>query len=321
MEKRLLSIPSAFGYSAIMRRISAPLLLVSALLWGCLTSGGRELAAEYYNIGNGFLELGQYEKAVQYFRDALRLDPALVKADYNLALTYVRLQRIPDARQTIERLLVDDPQNATLLSALAWAYHKEGRDEDALAQYDRLIAVAPENQDALYNSGLILSSLKRNEQALRRFEALLALAPEDSDALFAAGTLLLSMDDPSVSIDYIGRYLLKKPEDKEAYFLLADAHERKEEYLPALQAYEKIAALDARQANAWFGKARLLLSVIEDPVKGLEALQKALELGFNDPEAVKTLLNAESLLEKEKVRFMLQEKKLLPEEPTATPSQ
>ena len=288
---------------------AAVLAVLAIILAGCASRpGSRDLAIEYYNIGNAFFELGRYEKAMDAYQSSLRLDPGLVKADYNLALTFARMTKIPEAEAILKRLLASDPANVSLMSTLAWAYHLGGRDEEALGQYDAVLALAPENADAWYNSALLLWKGGKNEEALRRFQQLLAIRPEDAEGLLGAGSLLLAMAEAPGAQEHLQRYLSKKPDDLEARYLLADALERQRSFSRVLQEYERILAKDPAQANAWFGKARLLLTVIQDPDRGLEALRKALSLGFKDSEAAAALLASDGLLERQAVEAALQEK-------------
>jgi tetratricopeptide (TPR) repeat protein len=285
--------------------------LLGLLLAGCVAQPrGRDLAAEYYNIGNAFLELGRYEKALDAFQDALRLDPGMVKADYNLALTHARMKKLPEAEAILRRLLASDPANAALLSTLAWAYHLGGKDDEALAQYDAVLTLAPETADAWYNSALILWKGGRNEEALRHFRRLLELAPEDPQGLLGAGSLLLAAGELAGARDHLERYLAKKPDDAGARYALADCLEQQRSFSRALGEYDRIIAKDPAQAGAWFGRARLLLTVVQDPDPGLESLRRALALGFSDSAAARALLDSDGLLERESVEAALREKGL-----------
>ncbi|MGO9411662.1 MAG: tetratricopeptide repeat protein [Spirochaetia bacterium] len=294
--------------------LGAVLLSGVALLFAaCVTSeSAKQIASDYYNIGNAFFDLGQYEKAVTYYQDALRADPGMVKADYNLALTLVRMKRIDEAVVILKRLLTDDQKNTTLMAALGWAYHQQGKDKEALDEYNAVLALSPADQNALYNSGIILWKLTKKDDALQRFRQVLSIAPDDTDALFAAGSILLSLDQPKDSADMLSRYVEKKPNDVDAWYLIAGAAERQLKYSRALEAYDKVIAIDPKQANAWFGEARLLLTVVEDPQKGLDSLTSALAAGFKDKDAVKALLVSPQLLEKDKVEQALKEHDLLP---------
>jgi len=282
-------------------------------LGGCVSSPrDRQVASDYYDLGNAYAELGQYEKAISEFQAALNVDPAFVKADYNLALAYAHAKRTGDAVSVLKRLLAADPQNTQLLSALGWAYHLSGKDEESLVQYKLVISLSPADLNALYNSGIILWKLNRQQEAMDQFTGLLSKSPEDTDALYAAGSLLLSMDDPAASGDMLSRYLAKKPGDTEGWYLVAAGAERQKKYSRALEAYEKIVAIDPAKGDAWFGETRLLLTVVEDPQRGLDALGKALGAGFKDPKAVKALLDSPDLLERDKVEAALKDGGVLP---------
>jgi tetratricopeptide (TPR) repeat protein len=287
-------------------------------LCGCVTSRrDRDVASEYYDLGNAYIELGKYDKAIVEFEAALKIDPAFVKADYNLALAYAHAKRTDDAIAVLKQLLAADARNTQLLSALGWAYHLGGRDEEAIAQYAAVVALSPADLNALYNSGIILWKLNRPHEAMDSFTTLLAKAPDDTDALYAAGSLLLSLDDAAASSDMLSRYLEKKPGDAEGWYLLAAGAERQKKYSRALEAYDKIIAIDPAQGDAWFGETRLLLTVVEDPQRGLDALAKALGAGFKDAKAVKALLDSPGLLERDKVEAALKDHALLPEQAPA----
>ncbi len=318
-----MSTSNLSSYYELVRPLSlcCLVLLVCALaLGGCVSSArDRQVASDYYDLGNAYAELGQYEKAISEFQAALNLDPAFVKADYNLALAYVHVKRTGDAVSVLKRLLAADPQNTQLLSALGWAYHLSGKDEDALAEYMSVISLSPADLNALYNSGIILWKLNRQHEAMDQFTALLSKSPDDTDALYAAGSLLLSMDDPAASGDMLARYLAKKPDDTEGWYLVAAGAERQKKYGRALEAFEKIVAIDPAQGDAWFGETRLLLTVVEDPQRGLEALGKALGAGFKDTKAVKALLDSGDLLERDKVEAAIKDHGVLTESQESPP--
>ena len=106
---------------------------------GCATdTRGREIALEYYNIGNAYLELGSYEKAARAFEARCAWTRGSPSADYNLALAYVRLgtprgsrghPRSGSSRMTREQRV--DP------ARLGLGLPPGGRDEDALGPLRR----------------------------------------------------------------------------------------------------------------------------------------------------------------------------------------
>ena len=118
----------------------------------------------------------------------------------------------------------------------------------------------------------------------------------------------------------VSRYLQKKADDVQGWYMSAAGAERLQKYSRELEAFDRIIALDAKQADAWFGETRLLLTVIEDPQRGLDALSKALDAGFKDPVAIKALLDSPALLERDKVESALKDRKLFPEAAATPPA-
>lgn len=300
------------------RALVFPLVLAAiAALAACASApeANRDLATEYYNLGNAYLELGKHAKAVDAYRHALRLDPGLSRAGYNLAIALGRMGESSEAVGLLEKLAADDPGNVTVLMALAWAYHGERKDAEALKLWEEVASLAPENRDALYNAGVVLWSQGDQSQAIDHFRRLLAIAPDDADVLYNIGAILLEMGDTTGAVGYLGRYVERKPTDGPGLLLLADAYERQRAFADALELYERLVSADAQSALGWFGKARLELTVVEDPDTGFTDLKKALDLGFHDEAAFRALLGTEGLVKRSEVEQELQTRGLLPPGP------
>ena len=62
-----------------------------------------EKAITYYNRGMDSYNLGQYERAIQDFGDAIRIDPLYAKSYYNRGITYERLGKSTEAERDIAK--------------------------------------------------------------------------------------------------------------------------------------------------------------------------------------------------------------------------
>jgi tetratricopeptide (TPR) repeat protein len=137
-------------------------------------------------------------------------------------------------------------------------------------------------------------------------------------ALRAAGSLLYELDELEDAATVLAEYLQEKPDDADAYLLLARAYRGQERYDKALEAYEEALVYDEELAVAWFESAEILLTRVQDPERGITALEQALVYGFNDPESIEALLAAPDLLERERVRSLLARHGLLQAEDEET---
>jgi len=290
--------------------------LAAALLLPLASCAGapREaaLAQEYYNLGNAHLELKNYQRAVALFREAIRLDPGLNRAWYNLSLALSESGRAEEAVGILEGLAAKDAQNADLLEALAYAYHAQGQEAKALEYYERVLAVAPERTAARYNLAVLLGKAGRGAEAIPHLGRLLELEPDDLQALYQLGLLLAAEGRTGESVAALERYVQERPEDASAQSALGDGYRRLERYDRALAAFAAALAQDEKRTEARFQTAWIYLTRGEDPQAGLSALEQALEDGFADKGQIAALYAEPGLVEREKVRELLAGRGLLP---------
>jgi tetratricopeptide (TPR) repeat protein len=99
-------------------------------------------------------------RGLQIFED----DRALL---YARALTYERLDRVPEAIIDLQVLVAEDPEDADALNALGYTMADRTTDyEEALGYIERALALSPEQPAILDSMGWVLFKLGRAEEAL-----------------------------------------------------------------------------------------------------------------------------------------------------------
>jgi type IV pilus biogenesis/stability protein PilW len=64
----------------------------------------------FYSMGMSLYRLGEYEKAVDAFKDSIRRDKSFSLSYYGLALAYNKLERFGEAADVMERAIEIDPE-------------------------------------------------------------------------------------------------------------------------------------------------------------------------------------------------------------------
>jgi tetratricopeptide (TPR) repeat protein len=276
---------------------------VAALLLcaGCATDLNREqLAVEYFNLGTGYLELGEAQQAAGYFERGLELQPLAGEARFNLAVALLELGDAATASGHLDLLLAADPGNVRVLELLAISHQRRGRLGDALAAYRRLLRAQPEHTTARYNSAILLWSLAELPAAAAELRALLRHDPDDREARYRLGLLLAQTGPPAAAAAELGRYLEAVPDDADALVALAQVERQRGRFEAALDAYAAAAGLlpaaGGGRAELAFERAAMLLTALEDHSAGLAALTLALENGFRDLDRLTELLLEEGLV-------------------------
>ena len=100
---------------------------------------------------------------------------------YARALTYERLDRVPEAIIDLQVLVTEDPEDADALNALGYTMADRTTDyEEALGYIERALALSPEQPAILDSMGWVLFKLGRHVEALDYLQRAFA-AQEDAE--------------------------------------------------------------------------------------------------------------------------------------------
>lgn len=137
-------------------------ILVMLLATGC----NKLLARDKLNKGVNSYKNNQFEQAINYFKQAVALDPDLKNAKLYLATAYAQ-QYIPgvdspenlqNANLAIEQynaVLEQDPKNVNSIKGIAYLYLNMKKFDDAKSYYHKAIDLDPNDPEAYYSVGVI----------------------------------------------------------------------------------------------------------------------------------------------------------------------
>ncbi len=150
----------------------------------------------YLALGRIYAEMGQYDKALDYYKNILRDSPHYVDALYEQAWVYIQDESYDQAIRTIDILLLTFPDNVNVpnLKLMRGLLQKRRRQyDDALDTYQKLVAeytsvkeeldrIMAERGDILsYFSDLIENDLGKVEATYLAPELALRFATADRD--------------------------------------------------------------------------------------------------------------------------------------------
>ena len=302
-----IAAPRAVLLAALIAALGA-----SGLLSGCATAGRTEIAAQWYELGDAWLDKGDWKKAGQAYSQALRLEPGLAAASFNMARALTEAGDYPAALRMLDTLASKDPGNIRVLSARAYVFYKKGDAAAALKAYDAVVALDPYAPDAVYNSALLRFAAGRDKRAAADLQRLLAYKPDDTQSLLLLGRVEESLGDEAAAVDAYEKLKLLGKADGFALEHLGLLYEKQRRYADAMAALDAATKVDPKRDRAWFALARLRLVVADDGPGGLDALKRALDAGFSDKKAAEALVAEPGLPELEKIAASLKGKGLIP---------
>jgi tetratricopeptide (TPR) repeat protein len=140
----------------------------------------------YLLLGNAHNYLKEYEKAIQYYQQALSLDPSYSEADNNLGITYRDAGRyygeqkgdLGRAIQYLEQAYAYRPDEYETVRLLGVAYGIQGNSAKAIEYFKKGIELNPEDADAFFNLGTAWLNAGDTEKANFYHQKALELDPE-----------------------------------------------------------------------------------------------------------------------------------------------
>ncbi|VXB65403.1 conserved exported hypothetical protein [Flavobacterium sp. 9AF] len=125
------------------------------------------LALEYYNYGLEASEAEEYEKAINFYKKAVTVDPNFAFAYDNMGVSYRKLNQFDEAIKAYEKSLKIDPNGLLPLQNIAIAYSYKKEYKKAIKAYEKLRDIQPDNPEVFYGIGLIyFQNLNDFEKAL-----------------------------------------------------------------------------------------------------------------------------------------------------------
>ncbi|MBN2534930.1 MAG: tetratricopeptide repeat protein [Spirochaetales bacterium] len=257
-----------------------------------IISTKQDFFLPYMLLGNVYERTGKIDKALQSYKQSIRLKPDNVEAYNNLGITYKRIKKYKEALAFLKRALLLDPHRADIHYNLGNVYKETGNLEQAIKQYEKSIETDPLFVPAYNNLGIVLETLekfdvagqvyslglevdinnpklhynlgniyeKQNKlkQARLEFERALKTKPGWSDALLNLGIVLSKLEEHNKSINTYQSILKIDPVNVKAINNLGIEHSKLKNIEKAKDFYHKAINLDPDYTKAHFNLGTLL---------------------------------------------------------------
>ncbi|HXF26663.1 MAG TPA: tetratricopeptide repeat protein [Bryobacteraceae bacterium] len=149
---------------------------------------------------------------------------ASLESRRQLVVAYEQVNRLSDARKTLERLAIEEPKDPRHLFELARVAYLEHDLNGALGYLGHARDLVPGDPQVHFLFGMILVELKLPLDARKSLEKAVALDPHNPDYDYALGAIILSSRDASNAIPCFRKYVDAKPRDARGHFALGVAY-------------------------------------------------------------------------------------------------
>ncbi|MBD0371269.1 MAG: tetratricopeptide repeat protein [Pyrinomonadaceae bacterium] len=170
-------------------------------------------------------------------------------------------------RAALEKMLEEQPRNASLLSRLCVAYRTDN-PERALEYCQRALEIQPTNPDYATSYGAALVRARRFQEAVQLLRQVIASVPDNYAAHANLATALYELKlFPEALVEY--DWIIKsRPDMVIAYFFIGTAHDQLNQFPQALAAYEKfLERADPKVNQLEIDKVKLRLPSLRNQIR------------------------------------------------------
>ena len=126
---------------------------------------GNPYAIGYNNRGIHYFGIGEFDKAIEYFNKAIRLDPEFAIAYYNRGYAYNEKGDYDRAIGDYNKAVVLKPDHALIYLSRGSVYHNIGNYEQAVEDYDNTVRLCPDYETDLVDRNFIYGGQADTDQA------------------------------------------------------------------------------------------------------------------------------------------------------------
>ena len=256
------------------------------------------------------MRIGKLTYALKCFEEATAIQEDLETMQHQ-ANTYIRVNRMDDARQLMNRMTeIASDQPLVFQSLASLCYMQEdykGMDEacrkalalndqdpatyflsakaavglsngiQAIAMLTKAIMLNEEFVEAYQMRAEILWTMRQVKDANEDIEKLLSMNPEDENALLLKGEILAVSGEEEKALELIDQVLALNPFSEKAYILKGSYFLAKQAFDKALGVYDEALEINPNFAQAYHERGRVKLAK-GDKQGSMEDMKRAIEL-------------------------------------------
>ncbi|MFC1809454.1 tetratricopeptide repeat protein [Candidatus Omnitrophota bacterium] len=177
----------------------------------------KRIAAESaFNKALSFESQGEAPKAIDAYKQAIRLNPTVKEAYNNLAAIYADLGIYDKAMLNYKKAVELDSGYSTAWYNLGMIYYSLERYDDAIDSFEKGSEGAPYSKDVLYFLGRAYCHMEKYSESIESFQAVISHDTEFYPAHFDIACVYMITNKFNDALFHFNKVLLIAPHHQEA---------------------------------------------------------------------------------------------------------
>jgi tetratricopeptide (TPR) repeat protein len=239
----------------------------------------------YAELAGSYTNQSEYvAKAIDHYRQALKLDPTASIVFEELTDLYVQTNRLQDAISQAEDVLKQSPDNLDARRMLGRIYlraisnpRENSIDESmlhkAVEQYQKITEKDPKDAESWVTLGRLYRVSNNSVESEKAYNEALKTEPDNEDALTGLAVMYSDQGDNQRAIEKLKTATDKAPNER-TLSALAEAYERVRDYKNAVEVLKRAIAVSPESGRLQLALANDLMQAgqLDDALKIYQAL-------------------------------------------------
>jgi len=238
-------------------------------------------AYEWFAKGYKAYDLEEYDIAIEYYTNAIKIDIEFAEAYNNRGNAYDDKGLYDEAINDYTKAIKLNPKYAVAYYNRGIVYGEKGLYDEAIEDYNKAIELNPEYAEAYYNRGLAYYNKELYDEAIEDYNKAIELNPEYADAYYNRGNAYNKKGDYNSAISDFNKAIQINPQDAPAYYNRGNAYNKKGDYNSAIFDYTKAIEIDPQYAKAYYNRG-VAYEKLGNCTKANADYKKACELGYEE---------------------------------------
>lgn len=150
----------------------------------------------HYNRGNAYADFGESGKALQFYNQAIRLDPNFADALGNRGMAYAAQGKFALALADCNKAIQLNPNNTVLYFFRGSVYFQQKKFAQAIADINKVIQKFPNEEPLLYAMrGMAFADQGDSKRAITDYSKAISLDPKNAVAHYSLATIYADRGD------------------------------------------------------------------------------------------------------------------------------
>lgn len=215
----------------------------------------------YKLLAETYAKLERWPEALETLEKAVELDPRNPTLYLDLGLIFVNVNALSQAEQLFLGALKHLPNAAELYVGLAQARMSQDHYQEALDALRHAITLSPSYAEAHYLMGNCFNRSEQFADARQAYQKAIALSPERDDFRFSLGSLLENEGDAAAALTEFEKVIDLNPDSADGHLRLGQLYLQKGDYTGAIEHFRKEVALKPKDPRGYDQLARVYLKI------------------------------------------------------------